>query len=102
MPFHFLGQHDLSRQPLVVPAIGEEFLFRRVREREVPRVVTKSGHAQDSPPVLKLVWLGQLGHGVPNLVRHVDRVADHVENAARQFHYAEGMLESLVRGRRVN
>ena len=39
--FHFLGQHDLSRQPLVVPAIGEEFFFRRVRERKVPHVVTE-------------------------------------------------------------
>ena len=64
---------DLSREPLVVPAIGEEFFFRRVREGQVP--ISWQERPRGLAASIEVGLARQLGHGVPNLVRHVDRVA---------------------------
>ena len=59
-------------------------------------VVAESCHPQDATPVCQLIALLKRRQVSANAVCYVVRVRYDVEHATREFHHAEGMLESLM------
>src|SRR5208282_144253 len=64
-------------------------------------IMAQGRDSHHPPPVAKGVRITQVGQGVSELVLHVERTCDDVEDSAGQFHDSKGMLEALVRRRGV-
>lgn len=62
--------------------------------------MTQRRHAKDASPVVEL--LARCSEAFPNLIGQVCASGDDVEHPGREFHDAERVLESTMRGARID
>src|SRR5690349_15408166 len=83
-------------------SFGRQILLSGVRKWQMSRVMAESRCANYAPPVSPFVLASTRNEVSNTVVTDVFRICNHVINTASQIHYAERVLESAVRGRRID